>query len=59
MNTLELTEQAEFNPREAEEKQRKEALRQKRNQARRDRNAAFRDCGLVRVRGDLGGTYWE
>lgn len=30
-----------------------------RNAARRAREAALRSCGLVKVRGNLGGTYWE
>lgn len=30
-----------------------------RNQARRDRERLMRDFGLVKVRGNLGGTYWE
>lgn len=37
------------------------ALRKKaitnRNKAERDQ--VYRDCGLVRVKGSLGGTYWE
>ena len=27
--------------------------------ARRARAQAYRDCGLTRVKGALGGTYWE
>lgn len=30
-----------------------------RRKARRERDQAMRDCGLVKVRGALGGTYWE
>jgi hypothetical protein len=30
-----------------------------RNRARRERNQGMRDLGLVRVRGALGGIYWE
>lgn len=30
-----------------------------RNKARRDRDQLRRDLGLVKVRGNLGGTYWE
>lgn len=30
-----------------------------RNKARRDRDKIMRDMGLVKVRGNLGGTYWE
>ncbi len=26
---------------------------------RRDRDQAFRDAGLTKVRGSLGGVYWE
>ena len=33
--------------------------RAKRNKARRDREQLMRDMGLVKVRGALGGTYWE
>jgi hypothetical protein len=31
----------------------------KRRAARRANDAALRSCGLVKVRGALGGTYWE
>jgi hypothetical protein len=31
----------------------------KRNRAQRAKNQAMKDLGLVRVRGALGGTYWE
>ena len=37
----------------------KELARQRKNAARRMRDQAYRDCGLVRVRGALGGVYWE
>jgi hypothetical protein len=30
-----------------------------RNRARKERDQAMRDCGLVKVRGALGGVYWE
>jgi predicted amidophosphoribosyltransferase len=33
--------------------------RAKRNAARKAREDALRSCGLVKVRGALGGTYWE
>lgn len=33
--------------------------RQAQRQARRVRAQVMRDLGLVRVRGNLGGTYWE
>ena len=33
--------------------------RVQRNRRRRERDQAMRDCGLVRVRGALGGIYWE
>ena len=29
------------------------------NRMRRERDQAMRDCGLVKVKGALGGTYWE
>lgn len=35
------------------------AKRRERNATRRARDQAARDCGLVKVRGALGGTYWE
>jgi hypothetical protein len=35
------------------------AKRRKRNASRRARENALRSCGLVKVRGALGGTYWE
>ena len=31
----------------------------KRNQRRREREQILRDMGLVKVKGALGGTYWE
>ena len=31
----------------------------RRNARRRERDAALRSLGLVKVRGALGGTYWE
>jgi len=36
-----------------------EVKRRRANKARRDRDQLRRDCGLVKVRGALGGTYWE
>ena len=39
-----------------EANQRKRARRRKQ---RRERDAVMRDCGLVKVRGALGGIYWE
>lgn len=33
--------------------------RNNQNKARRFRDQARRDCGLVKVRGALGGVYWE
>jgi hypothetical protein len=36
-----------------------EAKRLRRNKARRMRDQVMRDCGLTKVRGNLGGTYWE
>lgn len=35
------------------------AKRAKANARRREREAILRSCGLVKVRGALGGTYWE
>jgi len=34
-------------------------LSAKRRQAKKDREDALRSCGLVKVRGALGGVYWE
>ncbi len=36
-----------------------ETKRTARNSERRARHQAMRDLGLVRVRGNLGGSYWE
>jgi hypothetical protein len=36
-----------------------EAARLRKNANRRERDSIRRDMGLVRVRGNLGGTYWE
>lgn len=33
--------------------------RERRKAKRRAREQAMRDCGLVKVRGALGGIYWE
>lgn len=33
--------------------------RQRRNRSRREQAQAMRDCGLTRVKGALGGVYWE
>lgn len=30
-----------------------------RNRKRREREAAYRDLGMIKVRGNLGGTYYE
>jgi len=35
------------------------AKRKRNNTARRERDAAYRDMGLIKVRGALGGTYYE
>lgn len=35
------------------------AKRRKANQRRRERDQVMQDLGLVKVRGALGGTYWE
>ena len=41
-----------------EEKVNKER-RAERNRQRRERDQVMRDCGLVKVRGAMGGTYYE
>lgn len=38
---------------------RKEAARLRANRARRERESVMRSCGLVKVKGALGGIYWE
>lgn len=43
----------------AESKTKAAARRAKANANRRAREAALRSCGLVKVRGALGGVYWE
>ena len=35
------------------------ARRKRHNENRSTREGVLRDCGLVKVRGALGGTYWE
>ena len=37
----------------------KKLAARRRNLARKERDAAMRSLGLVKVRGALGGTYWE
>jgi uncharacterized Zn finger protein (UPF0148 family) len=41
---------------DCENKKKKNA---KRNAARKAREDAIRSCGLVKVKGAMGGTYWE
>jgi len=36
-----------------------ESKQERANRLRRERDQIRRDCGLVRVKGALGGTYWE
>ena len=33
--------------------------RVKANRARKARDQAYKDCGMTKVKGSLGGTYWE
>jgi hypothetical protein len=42
-----------------EEANKELAKRKKRNDARKERDDVMRSCGLVKVKGALGGTYWE
>jgi hypothetical protein len=37
----------------------KKHIRAIRNKARRDRDDAYRSLGMKKVRGNLGGIYWE
>ena len=39
--------------------ERSKAKRAAANKRRRERESVLRDCGLVKVRGAMGGTYWE
>ena len=43
----------------SEETERRVRARIKARDARKARDQVLRDCGLVKVRGALGGTYWE
>lgn len=52
-NEQTLTEQKPKTPLTEEQK------RERRNRIRRERDAALRSLGLTKVRGALGGTYWE
>jgi hypothetical protein len=45
--------------REHTKEQHEALIRRERNAARRARHQAFTDCGLKRVKGALGGTYYE
>jgi uncharacterized Zn finger protein (UPF0148 family) len=36
-----------------------ENRKKKSSLSKREREKVLRDCGLVKVRGALGGTYWE
>ena len=36
-----------------------EVKRLRHNKSRRERDQAMRDIGMTKVRGALGGTYWE
>jgi hypothetical protein len=44
---------------EESESVRIEVKRQQHNKQRRERDQVMRDMGVVKVRGALGGTYWE
>ena len=43
----------------ASPEEKKIAARARKNAARRAKDQAMRDCGLIKVRGALGGVYWE
>ena len=45
--------------REHTQEQHETLIRRERNSARRERDQAMRDMGLKRVKGNLGGIYWE
>jgi rRNA maturation endonuclease Nob1 len=38
---------------------RESAKRARARENRKARESAYRDCGMIKVRGALGGTYWE
>ena len=42
-----------------ENEQASKAKKAARNKPRRERDQVMRDCGLVKVRGAMGGTFWE
>ena len=44
---------------QCQECERKELGRKAKARARREREQVLRDCGLVKVKSALGGTYWE
>lgn len=46
---------------EVTDKARYDELRKKaiNNRNRAERDQAYRDCGLVKVRGSMGGAFWE
>ena len=42
-----------------EEDEKREGRNKRQRENRRAFNEAMRSCGLVKVKGNLGGTYWE
>lgn len=44
---------------DCDEREANTARRTRARATRRAREQAMRDCGLVKARGALGGTYWE
>lgn len=44
---------------EAQEYAKKEVRRAYAARNRRERDQVYKDCGLKKVKGSLGGTYWE
>lgn len=52
--------ESEFGRFDTKEQAEKELVnRKKRNLARKERDEVMRSCGLTKVKGALGGTYWE
>jgi hypothetical protein len=48
-----------FNQFQTVDEAERQATKDRRNATRREREQAMKDCGLVKVRGALGGIYWE
>jgi len=56
---MELCERWQAQRQDVLDEKRETQNRERRNALRRARDQAMRDLGMVKVRGALGGTYWE